>query len=373
MNQPQNLLDILGLLYKWRKPIIRLTLAAAIISIIVSLFLPNYYKATTTFYAASPDLSKPEKVFGYSSYDLNYYGTGTDIDRILTIGFATELADFLIDSFDLYNHYDIDTSSKKGRYKVKQTLSDYYKLLKTKYDAIELSVEDKDRIQAANMANAARNKINELAQGLIKRSQKNVINTFKSGLDEKEIFLQMLQDSLINVRKKYGIYDTKNQGEILSTLITETEAQLIESKGKYESLKKLRYISRDTLALINARIQGLEQKYKGLTSSDATSNYNLYKYNEGKGVVESLEQMYQTHFKQISFDKVRYEQMKMTFESDFNALHLVEEAEVPIVKSRPKRAVIVFVATFATFIFTLMFVLIIESNRHVKWKEIFDQ
>ena len=84
MENKENLLGVIATLLKWRKPIIRLCLIAGIGTAIISLFLPNYYQSTTTFYAASPDLGMPDPVGEMEKYR-DYYGEDTDNDRILTI------------------------------------------------------------------------------------------------------------------------------------------------------------------------------------------------------------------------------------------------------------------------------------------------
>ncbi len=371
MNPPKNLIDVIGLLYKWKRPILTVTITAGILSALIALTMPNYYKATTTFYAASPDLSKPSRVFGYSSYDLNYYGTGTDIDRLLTIGFSTELADFLIDSFNLYKHYDLDTSDPKSEFHIKEMISDHYNLKKTEYDAIDLSIEDKDKYMAAEMANAARDRINYLAQDLVKTSQKNVLETFKKSIDQKQEYLNKLDDSLRIVRIKYGIFDTKNQGELLSQMVTETESKLVEYQSKLDLLKHSRGVRRDSILFLKAKLSGLQQKYTELTSPDSKSNYNLAKFNRGKGIVDYLENQYEVNSKQLGYDKIRYEQFKTVYNNPFYAIHLVENASVPTIKSRPKRLIIVLLSMAIALIFSIVVVLLIESYRHVNWKEVF--
>jgi uncharacterized protein involved in exopolysaccharide biosynthesis len=50
---------------------------------------------------------------------------------------------------------------------------------------------------------------------------------------------------------------------------------------------------------------------------------------------------------------------------------VVEEAEVPLIKSRPKRSIIVIGAAFIAFIFTVIGILILDTYRDVDWKSIY--
>ena len=113
MDSRENLLGVLETIFRWKKQILRVVVITTIASVIISLFLSNYYQANTLFYAASQDLAKPAAV-GPTPFTPNYYGEGEDIDRIMTIANSGELLDYLVYRFDLYSHYDIDTSKVKG-------------------------------------------------------------------------------------------------------------------------------------------------------------------------------------------------------------------------------------------------------------------
>ena len=115
MNSQGNLLDIIAILLRWKKPMIIICIVAAVGSSIISLTLPNYYKAATVFYSASPDLAKPAPI-GNMEIDVEYYGEDEDVDRVLSIANSGELAGFIIDKFNLYEHYKINPEGLKAKY-----------------------------------------------------------------------------------------------------------------------------------------------------------------------------------------------------------------------------------------------------------------
>lgn len=367
MAKTDNLIDVLGILYEKRKNLVTAAVVVGFVTAIIALILPNYYKATTTFYAASPDLAKPERIFGYSSYDMNYYGSGLDIDRLMTIGFSNELAEFLIDSFKLYDHYDIDSTGEKAQFKIKEELSSLYALEKTKFDAIELSVEDKEREMAAAMANAARARINDLAQRVVKNSQKQVIDAYIKSIGEKEKILKEVSDSLRIMRNEYGIFNTESQAEILAGIVSQTESKLIRERETLRMLKQTPGISRDTIRILTAVVSGLEKEYSSMTDSEGDARFNLANFNKGKEQVDYLNQIYEQTYRQLSYDKIRLDQIKTAYESDITTIHLVETAEIPIVKSRPKRTILVLGCVFIGVLLTALFYLIKESLKEVKW------
>jgi tyrosine-protein kinase Etk/Wzc len=116
MSNRDNLLGVLGTIYRWRKALRNACLIALLGSIGIALWMDTYYKATTIFYPSNQDLSKPELIFGGTIKVTEYFGTDKDVDRILEIAASNELVDYMIGRFGLFNHYGIDSASHEGRY-----------------------------------------------------------------------------------------------------------------------------------------------------------------------------------------------------------------------------------------------------------------
>lgn len=363
MKTTENLLDVIGILYKWRKPILYTTGIAVVLSIIISLSLPNYFKASTIFYAASPDLAKPIPV-GPLEKDLDYYGEPEDQDRLLAVAMSNQVADHIIEKFDLYGHYEINPESRKGPHKIKKKFYKLYTVQKTKHDGINLAMEDKDPILAANMANEARDKINGMAQKLIKESQNKLLKTYLDNIANKERELEFLNDSLSRTRKTYGIYNSESQGEVLADLQARAQGELNNMIARREIYQKRSGRFRDSINYLSAAISGLEKQNEELVNK-------LEKFNQGLALVMTLENEQEEFGEQLSLDKERYKQLLSTYNNDFSGLHIVEWADVPIVKSRPKRSIYVIAATFLGFLFSVIGVLILESYKSIDWKKVF--
>ncbi|MBL7815325.1 MAG: hypothetical protein JNL70_09950 [Saprospiraceae bacterium] len=364
MEKNDNLIGVLVTLFRYKRQILWATLATAVGSALISfIFLDNYYKSTTSFYPVSPDVFKPEQMFGQSQKDMDYYGGEEDVDRILTIAQSGELYDFLIKKFDLYRHYKIDSTDEKAAFKVREALEGLYEVKKTKHNAIEISVEDKDRRLAADMANAARDKVDEIAQRLIREIQANLIKAYETSFSEKDKSLRGVGDTLMIMRQNYGVIDPETQTEAVTKVSVEAQGNYIRSKAKLEALKNNPSVSKDTIALLEATLKSYEEEAK----------YNaqvMKKYNEGYNSVSVMKQYYEQERNQIGRDKQRYIQLKVAFETKIQALKLVESGAIPIVKSRPKRSIIVLSATLIAFVLSLIGALVVDSYRHVDWEEI---
>lgn len=359
--EEKNLEDIISAIYKHRKKILVTTVVSMVIVAIITLFLPNYYKSNTVFFVMSPDISKPEFIFGSSTGVMHYYGGEDDVDRIFTIARNQELILHLVDSFSLYERYNIKPDSPKSKYKVQKKFLNYYKVQKTEFGGIELSFEDKDPEIATSIANAAKEYINYKATELLKDVQRSTLNVLRSDMDNKRINIINLSDSLQVVRQKYGIFNTESQSEGLSSKIANTQSTLIREKGRLKSLSAdTRGSMRDSITLLSARVSGLENELNALLGNDTTSIVNIQKFNEGQGVFDILTDQLVKSTTELSYQGQRLLRVESALNSNFNAILTFEAAEVPEVKSRPVRSRIVLVAGVLIALLSILYVIFLE-------------
>ncbi len=363
MTENNNLVGLIKTWIKWRKTILYICIAAGIIATIGSLFLDNYYKSISVFYPASSDMMKPDKLFGYASETMYYYGTSEDADRILAIGESKELADFLIRKFDLYKHYYVDSTNEKGAFLVREILASQFTVQRNRYDAIELIVEDTDRNVAQAMAKAGREKIDEIAKTMLKSRQVQMLTTFQNSIEKQEKELTKLEDSLRLIRGNYGIYNTLTQSKILTDLGAIAEARLARTSAQVAALEKEPNANRDTIIMMRSLVKGLQNEVVSLKKGSGGTGA----FNKGVGIIEVLTQLHEQTAKQYSYDVVRMEQLRAAMKSDVSALYIVEEPRLANAKSRPKRMVIVAAAILAAFVFATIGILIFENYKNVDW------
>lgn len=358
-----NLLGVLRTLFRWKKAIFYFCLAVGVLAAVVVLLVPVYYQAATVFFVASPDQSKPELIFGSSTTEPEFYGDDSDIDRMLTIAESNELVDFLIDSFNLYRHYDIDSTKARAPYYLKLHFFDLYDVRKTKRDAILLSIEDRDPDTATRMTRAARDRINTIAQNLVRATQAQKIQTYRSSIGSKTEQLAILSDSLVRLRKKYGIYNALAQSELLTQELTSAEARLAYTEARLGSMRETRQ-PQDSIRKLQSIVVGLEKEVEKLTGK-------LGLFNDGVALVETFNAQYKEANQALSEEQEKLKQYQAAYNADIPALILVEEAELPIIKSRPRRTLIVLAAVVLAFLFAVIGVLLFDNYQDTDWREIY--
>ncbi len=343
----------------WKK-LLLWSVLVTIITAGISLFLPNYYAASTTFYAASPDLAAPAPL-SVSDDRTQVYGGDNDIDRILSIASSYEIVDFLIDTFNLYHHYNIEKNSDNGHYKVREKFLSLYEVTKTKFGGINLTVEDTSPEVAAQLANTARDYISVEAQQLVKKAQKKTIENYQNNILNKEADLKIITDSLTRLKAFYNIIDPTTQGEVISQNQASVDLSLREAEGKLSAMEKMDMPS-DSLNKVKAQISGLRNKKK-------TVDQQTEKFTSGISVIKALESTVVIKNDQVSLMKERYGQLISTYGAPFTSIHVVEEAKTPIIKSRPKRSIFTIAAFMLTFGVLSLVLLFSASLKKIDWDQ----
>lgn len=362
MNNDYSLIHVLKILARWKKHIFIVTGVVALISVIGSFLKPDYYKSTAIVYAASPTLANPDPIGGTEK--LYYiYGTGEDLDRLFSIANSSSVKSYLIHKFDLASHYDADTTSAKGKAQLIAKFDKLYETTKTKYDGLELSIEDTDPIMARDLVSAAREKIEEIAQNIVKESQYMLLEALKESIKNQETFLKINGDSLTIKKDKYQIYDSYSQAKAFAEMTTSNETNLAGMQAQVQAMKGYQ-LNRDTINKVMSKIEGLKSK---ISKTDSI----IKSFNEGVLMVRLMEVEQNKGVDEVALEKERLKKLQASYNKSFTALHILQKEEIPNEKSRPKRSFIVLGFTLLAFVLSCLFVLLVEGTKEINWREIY--
>lgn len=275
-DQQENIFDSTNLivyLYDWRKPLIIVTLAAAVLAAVFSgptFIAPKYKSTVTVFPTTTNSLSKallPQK-FASRGQDILEFGEEEKAEQLLQILNSDEIRNQVIEKFDLFAHYDIDPGSKYSRTELYETYSDNISFERTEFMSVEINVLDTDPDTAAMIANeivflldAAKNRIQK------ERAQKGLSIIEGEYLALKDE-VKRLEDSLTTLRYR-GVHDYETQSsvfnEMLATAIIEgQDGAISEIEAKLDTLAKYggTYVSlRDELVYMKEELVKLKTTY----------------------------------------------------------------------------------------------------------------
>jgi len=368
-NQPDlsfNLLDLLASVWRWRKQILLLSAVISVGTIVVSLFLPDYYTATCTFVPANED----KDLFGKDGKNNSMYGDEEALDRAIIFANSAPMVDYMVKEFKLAERYKINANTPKGESKVSKRFMKLYNVKKNDHGGIEISMQDKDPKMSATMLNAAIAKIDALYKQATQPNKDLMLKTYETALDNKRNELRSIADSLYILRRKYSVFDVKTQGELLSTLLVETESQLAENSAKLEAFKKIG--RQDSVANLSAKVQGLNKKLEILNSkSDSVnSSISVNAYNEGRELIMYYDAQTQSINNDIAEILKEYTRFKAQAASNTSSIITLEPVQLPKIKSYPVRSVMVLAAAFLSLMIGLIGALVIDLNSRIDWKEV---
>lgn len=222
--------ELLRILVKWLKTIIGVTAIAAVISAGISLVLPHYYKSVAVFRVSNPYMMDRTSLFNTEGGDNPVYlfGGQDDMNRIITLSESSELQNYLINKYSLYEHYDIDSTDVLAEFLIKEELKDYLRVRKTPKNMLEVEMMDKDKQLASDIANDVVGKLDELNKKIVKEKKYDLLALYEKELPKKLDKLNMLRDSLVNTL-------TRNEEDTITANVLE---KMVESAvGEYANLR----------------------------------------------------------------------------------------------------------------------------------------
>lgn len=362
-----SLLQMLSVIYRWRKQLAYFVLLSTSLTILVSFLLSEYYTSTSTIAPANDE----KELFGSTNSKNNsLYGDEDAIDRALIFAESGMLVDYMVETFALAERYNIDSSTPKGQEKVRKAFRKLYKVKKSELNGIELSIQDTDPEFAAEMLRELIKKLGDLYREATQPNKLQLSKTYEDALLAKQAELQSITDTLSSLRKAYGIYNVEKQGEMLSSSLINAESQLAADIAQFEIYKQVG--KRDSVNILNARIEGNKRRLQSLRGELGDSlGINIKSYNKGADLVLYYEKLLETINKNIDEISTKYIQFRAQSNSQASNIIVLEPVDLPRVKSYPIRSLFAIGSFALSLILGILAVLLIDNYKHIVWTDIF--
>jgi tyrosine-protein kinase Etk/Wzc len=315
--------NLLVFIWKRRKVIGLFTGVAAVLAVVISFLLTPLYRSTAiVFPAATSTVSFSEQRNAKaSSMD---FGEEEQAEQLVQILQSSRIRDRIVDQFDLMQHYEIDGDDKNKHFKLVKKYNNHFFFVRTRFGSIQIDVLDRDPVKAADMAN----KIVEL------------VDSVKNDM----VAERTLPAFEINRRKK-------EQMELDRDLVLK----------KMDSLAELGVLSLDGRS-------GLYQAYVDAKNANEKAEIKrTIDVNAKNGTTyDGLEYLRNEKIKKLEEFMVSYEQAESDANTLFNHKFVVEKAVVADKKDKPKRMILVLLATIGAFVFIVFALLVKERLAELK-------
>jgi len=314
-------------LYKWRKPLFIVILAAALGSWFFSCswFITPKFRSTVILYPASTSSVSKALLSDQSAkgQDLMAFGEDEQAEQLLQILNSNKIRDRIIQKFELMPHYGIDSSSK---YKNEDLFKEYEKNItfrRTEYMAVEISVLDKDPQMAANIANKIADLLDSTKNEMQRRRAYSGYKIVEAEYNSLKLEVDKVADSLVAIGK-LGVNDVDYQSQALNTQMA--IATMNNNKAAMTALQR--------------RLDVLG-KYGGI-------------YMSLKNALE-----FKTH--QLTLLQAKLKEAKVDAEEDLPQKFIVNNAYKAERKSYPIRWLVILVTTFSAFFLAVIVIIMVEK------------
>ena len=304
MDNNFNNLSLVQLILKWKWHIIIITVAAAICGAIFSssVFITPLYKSEAVAYPAN----------------INPYSDESETEQMLQIINSQSIMDSIIEKYDLWADYKIDKNYKFAKTYMIDEYHSKIKISKTPYEAVSITVSDKDPFVACDIAKDILNFYDKKVQAIHKQKNKEVVEMYAFQLKQKQAGIDSLMNLMSQYSSDYGVFDYPGQSR-------EVTRGYLSGSSKANEMK-------DNLAQFGPHTIDLAAKIE----AEAVAYTEI---------------------------KVDYEQELRFLNSEFTYSNIVTEPFPADKKSFPVRWVVVALCGLGAFLISVLVLFIIENRK----------
>ncbi len=374
-NRGLSFFDYLIVIVKWKKFLISLAVAVAVISYLGIYFLiPPQYDATAVIVPSEQDQMGgiTSLLKSFSNLPVSIPGlkksTGTDIYK--TIIYSRTSMEKLIEKFGLYEEYGYDTMDET----IKEARSNVF-AEETKENAYEITVRASSPKKAEEMSNYLVDQLNSTIIEMDVRKSKENREFLANRYIEIKDNLKNSEDSLTRFQQQTGILMAEDQTKASIEAYTKLEADLAAKQTELSIVQKL--YGQDSPQAYNSKISVTEFENKLNEIKAGTDGNDLFlaiKNLPSKGM------NYLRRYRDVKINQAMlefiiplYEQARFEEQKNIPFLQIIDHAKAPEKKAYPKRGLITVMITSIVLMFALLLIIlrhIITSSQSPKMEEL---
>ena len=219
MDNNFNNLSLVQVILKWKWHIVIITVAAAICGAIFSssMFITPLYKSEAVAYPAN--ISPSDE---------------SETEQMLQIINSQSITDSIIEKYDLWTDYKIDKNYKFAKTYMLNEYRSKIKISKTPYEAISVTVMDKDPFVACNIAKDILKFYDQKVHDLHTQKVAEVVTMYDRQLKEKQRNIDSLKNRLTEISTEYGVTDYSSQSREVTRGYLAGSAKATELKNNLE-------------------------------------------------------------------------------------------------------------------------------------------
>jgi len=325
-------------LYRWRKPLFIVLVVALVGSWFFSspwFITPKYKSTVIMFPASSSSISKSllneQSVKGQ---DITAFGEDDQAEQLLQILNSNKIRDYIMRTFDLMQHYKIDSTSD---YKYSNLFKEYDNNItfrRTEFMAVQISVYDADPQVAADIANTIASLLDSTKNDMMRQRSVKGFKVVEAEYNSTKAEKDKIVDSLITLGS-LGVNDVESQSQVLN--------------------------QQYAISIMNGNRAAQSALQKKL---DILGKYG--------GIYMALKNALEFKTEQLILLETKYKQAKVDAEENLPQKFVVSDAFKAERKSYPIRWLIISVSMVSALFMAIIIIMIVEKisayNSHKKFQ-----
>ena len=368
-----SLLDLLIVLAERKRVILGVTVAFAIVSIIVSLLLPVRYTATVLLLppqqgssVGSALASQLGNLGGMAALAGGSLGLKNPNDQFVAMLKSRTVEDAMVQRYGLMQEYH-----KRYLSEARKEFEDYATVDGGSKDGlIHISVEDREPRRAADLANGYVDQFRDLSQHLAitEASQRRLF--FEQELEKAKDNLANAEEGLKETEQKTGLIQLDSQARALIESAAALRAQITTKEVQIQGMQTFATGENAQLVQAQQELDSMRAQLAKLGGSEESPGSGIIppKGQMTQAGMEYVRKLRDVKYYETIFDILarQFEIAKLDEAKEGALIQVVDPAIVPDKRSFPNRVLIVIVATLLGFFIGVFTVFLQAGFRNVE-------
>lgn len=363
------------LILGWRKLVYRVTLAAIVVSVVVSLLMPRWYEATATCTPPQEGESRGGLLSVFSQIGMDFGAAGLlsstpMTDQLIGVLKSRLVRGQVVDRFDLVGVY-----RERTREHAIEELDDHLVVETTPEGLVAVRVEDRNPQRAADMANAFMEFLDDYHRRTSVEDASRTRAFVERALEENRQRLAGATQVLKAFQTRHMAIDLTEQTRVTVEAIAALQTEKTKLQLERGVLQGFSAPSQLRMRQIDAELRELEGKIGQLVGTDAVDSISGASSAEpGGGVVIPLSDIPELAYELAdltrevmvlenirAFLSGQLEEARIQEARDLEVVHVLDTAVPPFKKSRPRRSIIVILTTGLAFLVSIGVAFVADS------------
>lgn len=372
-----HLLDLLILFSKRRKFIFRFVIAAATLTIITVLLIPNQYTAATLVLPPSQSSSISSALLGQlgavggagsgalASLASGSLGIKNTSEMYVSLFRSRTVEDSTIQRFGLMARYH-----GKTMFDARRAFEDHSTVtLGAKDGLLRITVKDRDPKRAAEIANGYVDEFKKLSANLAitEASQRRLF--FQQQLQEARGNLTTAEEAMKSTQEATGVLQIDSQAKALLDSAANLRAQVVAKEVQIQAMRSFATEDNPELIVAKRQLTELQAQLSKLAGRDS-DQFIVPKGKAPEAGLEYLRKLRDVKYNEAIFELIakQFEMAKLDEARQGAVIQVADVAVPPDKKSSPLRALIVILVTLMSLFVACGWCILAEQIQLMKKK-----